>query len=42
MAELHNTKQFLRSLSDQLAGAEIDPVIAEPLAALVNGFTQLI
>jgi len=42
MAELHNTKQFLRSLSDQLAGAEIDPAIAEPIAELVNGFTQLI
>lgn len=42
MAELHNTKQFLRSLSDQLAGAEIDPEIREPLDALVTGFTQLI
>ena len=42
MAELHNTKQFLRSLSDQLAGAEIDSAITEPLDALVNGFTQLI
>jgi len=42
MAELHNTKQFLRSLSDQLAGAEIDPAIAEPIAELVDGFTQLI
>jgi len=39
---LHNTKQFLRSLSDQLAGAEIDSAITEPLDALVNGFTQLI
>lgn len=42
MAELHNTKQFLRSLSDQLAGAQIDSAITEPLDALVNGFTQLI
>ena len=42
MAELHNTKQFLRALSDQLNGEDIDPAIAEPLAALVQGFTQLI
>ncbi|MGI9261718.1 MAG: DUF2785 domain-containing protein, partial [Woeseiaceae bacterium] len=42
MAELHNTKQFLRALADQLAETELDPVIAEPLDALVNGFTQLI
>ncbi|MGI9262927.1 MAG: DUF2785 domain-containing protein [Woeseiaceae bacterium] len=42
MAELHNTKQFLRALADQLAGSDLDPVIAEPLNALVNGFTQLI
>lgn len=42
MAELHNTKQFLRSLSDQLAGAEIDPEISEPLDDLLSGFTQLI
>jgi hypothetical protein len=42
MAELHNTKQFLRALSDQLSGSEIDPAISEPLEALVAGFTQLI
>ena len=42
MAELHNTKQFLRALSDQLAGFEFDPGISEVLDALVNGFTQLI
>ena len=40
--ELHNTRQFLRALSDQLSGSEIDPAIAAPLEALVAGFTQLI
>jgi len=42
MTELHNTKQFLRALSDQLSGVELDARISEPLTALVNGFTQLI
>lgn len=42
MAELHNTKLFLRALSDQLDGEDVDPVIAVPLAELVQGFTQLI
>ena len=42
MAELHNTKQFLRALSDQLNEAEVAPEISEPLDALVNGFTNLI
>jgi len=42
MAELHNTKQFLRALSDQLAGVELDPQISDPLDALVQGFTRLI
>jgi uncharacterized protein DUF2785 len=42
MSELHNTKQFLRALSDQLAGSGLDPRILEPLAELVDGFTQLI
>lgn len=42
MSELHNTKQFLRALSDQLTDVEVDPEISEPLADLVNGFTQLI
>lgn len=42
MAELHNTKLFLRALADQLDGAEIDPIITEPLRELVQGFTQLI
>jgi len=42
MAELHNSKQFLRALSDQLEGVELDPKISDPLDALVQGFTQLI
>jgi hypothetical protein len=42
MAELHNTKLFLRALSDQLDGAEVDSAVAETLASLVQGFTQLI
>ena len=42
MAELHNTKQFLRALSDQLAGDDIDESIRKPLDELVGGFTQLI
>ena len=42
MAELHNTKLFLRALSDQLEGADIDPLISGPLSELVQGFTQLI
>ena len=42
MAALHNTKQFLRALSDQLAGDDIDEQIRAPLEELVGGFTQLI
>jgi hypothetical protein len=42
MAELHNTKQFLRSLADQLDGTEVDARIAESLNTLVEGFTQQI
>jgi len=42
MAELHDTKQFLRALSDQLAGADIATEIADVLGDLVQGFTQLI
>jgi hypothetical protein len=42
MAELHNTKLFLRALADQLDGADIDAVITESLEALVQRFTQLI
>jgi hypothetical protein len=42
MAELHNTKQFLRSLSDQLAGTDVPSEVISPLDELVQGFTQLI
>ena len=42
MAELHNTKLFLRALSDQLRGADIDPAILQAIDQLVQGFTQLI
>lgn len=42
MAELHNTKLFLRALSDQLAGVEVDPSVAEKLDQLVRGFTGLV
>jgi hypothetical protein len=42
MAELHNTKQFLRALSDQLAGTDVSDEILAPLGELVQGFTQLI
>jgi hypothetical protein len=42
MAQLHNTKQFLRALSDQLGETELDSRIAEPLQSLVDGFTLLI
>lgn len=42
MTELHNTKQFLRALSDQLEDADIDPRIEEKLTALVQEFTALI
>lgn len=42
MAELHDTKQFLRALSDQLHGVGVAPEIAAQLASLVEGFTHLI
>ena len=42
MYELHNTKQFLRALADQLAGAEISDDVRQTLDALVAGFTSLI
>lgn len=41
MRELHNTKLFLRALSDQLAGDDIDDSIATELDELVDGFTLL-
>lgn len=42
MAELHNTKLFLRALADQLEGAGVDTEITTPLVDLVHEFTQLI
>ena len=42
MAELHNTKQFLRALADQLDGAEVDASVIEALDGLVSVFTELI
>ncbi len=42
MTELHNTKQFVRSLSDQIAANDIDPRITRSLSALVQEFTDLI
>ena len=42
MAELHNTKLFLRALSDQLDGKDVDPRVATTLDQLVQGFTGLI
>lgn len=42
MAELHNTKQFLRALSDQLAGTQSDPRIIQQLEELVESFTQMV
>jgi hypothetical protein len=42
MAELHNTKQFLRALSDQLATVAVPETVDATLAELVAGFTQLI
>lgn len=42
MAELHNTKQFLRALSDQLESTDVGEKTREKLHMLVQGFTQLI
>lgn len=42
MAELHNTKLFLRALADQIEGSQVDASISDSLDALVQGFTQLI
>ena len=42
MAELHNTKLFLRAMSDQLDGEDVDVEVSATLASLVQGFTQLI
>ena len=42
MTELHNTKLFLRALSDQLDGEVVDAGISAAIASLVQGFTQLV
>lgn len=42
MAELHNSKQFLRALRDQLADAEIDESIQDALNSLLQQFSQLV
>lgn len=42
MAELHNTRQFLRALSDQSQGMDIDQQVKTNLEALVARFTALI
>jgi len=42
MVELHNTKLFVRALSDQLLGAEIESSIRETLDQLVRTFTDLV
>jgi hypothetical protein len=42
MAELHNTKLFLRLLADQLDGADTDAVISKSLRVLVQRLTQMI
>ena len=42
MAQLHNTKLFLRAMSDQLDGEDVDAAVADTLAQLVQGFTGLI
>jgi predicted transcriptional regulator len=42
MTELHNTKLFLRALSDQLDGEDVDAGISAAIASLVQGFTQLV
>lgn len=42
MAELHNTKLFLRALADQLDGADTDPAISEALHSIVQELTQML
>ena len=42
MRQLHNAKLFLRALSDQLAGAEIDVELRERIDALVAAFTEIV
>lgn len=42
MAELHNTKLFLRALSDQLTGTDTRQEIIERLDKVVSNFTRMI
>jgi hypothetical protein len=42
MAELHNSKQFIRALSDQLGSMEIDASIIIALQELRDLFSQLV
>jgi len=42
MAELHNSRQFLRALSDQLEGHDVPEPVSDTLDGLVAGFTGLI
>jgi hypothetical protein len=42
MTELHNTKQFVRALSDQLNDNDVDPGVTDRLNTLVQVFTDLV
>lgn len=42
LRELHNTKLFIRALSDQLQGVDLDNAVQEKLSELVALFTELV
>lgn len=42
MRELHNSKAFIRALSDQLQGQDIDAAVREKLEQLVQLFTAIV
>lgn len=42
MAELHNSKQFLRALSDQLHDMGVEPAIQDALSDVLRRFNQLV
>ena len=42
LTELHNTKLFIRTLSDQLQGVELDNAVQEKLDELVALFSELV
>ncbi|MBT3532193.1 MAG: DUF2785 domain-containing protein [Gammaproteobacteria bacterium] len=42
MTELNNSKQFIRALSDQLQGQDIDPAIQSKLEELIDLFNTLV